>query len=109
MSIELMYSLHDVKALNYSPPFLASNHNIAKRMVSELVADLNTTVGRHPSDYKLYFVGRFLTDTGQIAPNDILEHVVDCVALTPRPSRVQPDFKFAAERDVIQPNGADHG
>lgn len=81
--IQTAYTLHDVKACTYSPPFWAINDAIAKRMVSEIVTDTNTTVGRHPSDYKLYKLGLFDDSNGQIVPFNIIEHVVDCVALLP--------------------------
>lgn len=86
MALLIAYTLHDVKALSYSPPFFTSNDQVAKRMVADLVADSNTTVGRHPSDYKLYKIGTFDEGNAVLTPASIPEHVVDCVALVPAPS-----------------------
>lgn len=89
------YSLYDAKALTYSPPFLASAHGQAVRMVMELAQDANTTVGRHPADFTLYCVGQFNDATGSMLPADVREHISDVLALVPRP---QPDlFKQAGD------------
>lgn len=85
MALLIAFTLHDVKAVVYSPPFFANNEQIAKRMVSDLVADSNTTVGRHPADFKLYKIGTFDEGNAALLPLPIPEHVVDCVALVPPP------------------------
>lgn len=83
MALLIAYTLHDVKALTYSPPFFTSNDQVAKRMVSDLVNDNNTMVGRHPSDYKLYKIGTFDEGNGAMQPFAIPEHVLDCISLVP--------------------------
>lgn len=75
------YTLLDVKVPQYNPPFFAINDGLARRMVSDLVADLNTSVGRHPADFKLYRLGTYDDQKGALAPLDIMEHVVDCSSL----------------------------
>lgn len=77
------YTLHDVKALTYSPPFFQHNNALAERMLSDLVNDPNTSVGRHPADFKLYCVGSYDDSTGQLIPLNVIEHVRDAVALVP--------------------------
>lgn len=79
------YTLHDVKALQYNPPFFAINDAIARRMVGELATDLNTSVGRHPSDFKLYKLGSYDDAKAEFHLLPIMEHVVDIVALIPPP------------------------
>lgn len=78
------YTLHDTKAASYSPPFFAGAHGLATRMVMELASDMSTTVGRHPSDFTLYCVGRFDTESGQVLPAQHREHIADVLSLTPR-------------------------
>lgn len=75
------YTLHDVKALTYSPPFFQSNNALAIRMLDDLVNDKNTSVGRHPSDFKLYCVGSYDDSNGALTPLNIIEHVCDAIAL----------------------------
>lgn len=77
------YSLHDVKALQYHPPFFVSTDAAAIRMVQDLVNDLQTMVGKHPSDFKLYAVGTYDDLNGRFEPVPVLVHIVDAVALVP--------------------------
>lgn len=111
MALLIAYTLHDVKALTYSPPFFTSNDQVAKRMVSDLVNDNNTMVGRHPSDYKLYKIGTFDEGNGAMQPFAIPEHVLDCVSMVPpkqdhlfQPMRPDPEWfrRMMAEHG---PNG----
>lgn len=76
-----VYTLHDSKTLVYNSPFFAMNHGVARRMVSDVAADLNTSIGRHPMDYTLYCVGTYDDQTGFLTPKEIREHVVDVIAL----------------------------
>lgn len=84
MALLLAYTLHDVKAVTYSPPFFCANDAIAKRMLLDLVSDQNTMPGRHPSDFKLYKIGTFDEGNAAIMPLPVPEHVVDAVALAPK-------------------------
>lgn len=94
------YTLHDVKALQYHTPFFAINDAIAKRMVGDIASDLNTSVGRHPSDYKLYRIGFYDDALGTFHNLQIMEHVVDVVALLP--SQASPPL---FEPGINQPGG----
>jgi hypothetical protein len=87
-----LYTLHDSKALTYNVPFPAGNHALANRMVQDLAADMNTSVGRHPGDYRLYFLGLYDDTNAKFEALDILEHVNDVIALTPAH---QMPFNFA--------------
>lgn len=78
-----VYTIHDTKAVTYNQPFFALNHAVAKRLVSDVVSDVNTPFGRHPADYRVYCIGQFDDQLGRFEQYDMLEHVVDCVALIP--------------------------
>lgn len=78
------YTLHDVKATNYSPPFFQHNDALAIRMLTDLVNDVNTSVGRHPADFKLYRVGTYDDSKGQLTPLNIIEHVMDAISCVQR-------------------------
>lgn len=77
------YSIYDRKALQYHPPFYASTDGAASRSLSDLVADAQTSVGRHPTDYVLYCVGQYDDAKGQLLPLSPLRHVVDAAAFIP--------------------------
>lgn len=82
------YSIYDRKALQYHPPFFASTDGAAMRSFSDLANDTNTSVGSHPGDYVLYFVGTYSDIDGSLQPNSPLLHVVDAQALL----RMQPSL-----------------
>ncbi|WNK13323.1 MAG: nonstructural protein [Microvirus sp.] len=86
------YTLHDVKALTYSPPFFCVAHGQAVRMVMDLAQDANTMVGRHPSDFALYCVGRWDDSVGVLLPTEHREHIADAVSLVRAPQSL-PLFK----------------
>lgn len=76
-----VYTLFDTKALIFNTPFFTSNHGVARRMCADVVADPNTTVGRHPADYVLYCLGSYDDNLGAFDLLEIREHVLDCVSL----------------------------
>lgn len=79
------YTLHDSKALTYSPPFFQHNDALAIRMLTDLVADTNTAPGRHPGDFRMYCVGFYDDLTGIFTPVNVIEHVMDAVSVLPAP------------------------
>lgn len=84
------YTLYDIKALTYSPPFYCSAHGQAVRMVLDLANDNNTMVGRHPADYTLFCIGQFNDATGGLLPAENREHIADAITLVT--VRQQRDF-----------------
>lgn len=77
------YTLYDIKALTYSPPFYSGAHGQAVRMVMEIACDQSTTVGRHPQDFTLFCIGMFNDATGGLLPAENREHIADVVTLLP--------------------------
>nr|QJB19137.1 MAG: nonstructural protein [Microvirus sp.] len=116
MALHLAYTLYDIKALTYNAPFFTMNDALAKRMLSELVTDPNTIVGRHPSDYKLYKIGMYDDATGIFDRLSVMEHVIDAIALVPPPpamanlfdpardARGSANGYFAASSDANHPD-----
>lgn len=84
------YTLFDSKSLVFNQPFFAHNNAVAIRMVTEIAQDMNTSIGRHPSDYVVYRVGTYDDQTGFFSPLEIREHVVDVISLVQR--EPQPAF-----------------
>lgn len=94
------YTLYDNKSLTYSPPFYASAHGQAVRLVMELAADSSTTVGRHPMDFTVFCVGMFNDATGNLLPADVREHISDVLPLAPK-----RNAEFFGQPDAVV-NGA---
>lgn len=102
------YSIYDRKALQYFSPFYASTDAAATRSFADLANDLNTNIGRHPSDFVLFNVGVFDDNTGELLAVTPLKHVADAQALVLPPSAL-PLFPQAAGNDEprspVRPNG----
>lgn len=100
--LQRAYTLHDVKARVYSPPFFTHNDDLAKRMIADLLEDKNTSVARHPADFKLYWIGHFDDLTGILQPLLSITHVADCVSLLPPQQPTMFDVPMKMKWDKFQ-------
>lgn len=73
------FTIYDRKVLVYHTPFFALNDAAAMRMVADLVADKNTTVGRHPEDFVLYSCGSYNDGNGELVARPLV-HVADAAS-----------------------------
>jgi len=62
----LLFSIHDIKAGAYLPPFTLPNKNMAIRTFTDCVNDPNHAFCRNPADYTLFCLGEFDDNDGQI-------------------------------------------
>lgn len=58
------FCVFDVKANVFNPPFFMGQTGEAVRAFKDLANDPNTTVGRHPEDYVLKYIGFFDNESG---------------------------------------------
>lgn len=65
-----IYALRDNKSETYSPPSFFVNRAVAVRGFSEVAADKNNMVGRHPADFGIYELGTFDMTTGIITSHE---------------------------------------
>ena len=78
-----IYSVFDKKAVSFSPLFIAQNDEVAKRMVSVSLLD-DTMLSHSPSDFALYHLGEFDTNTGNvsgISPVNIVCEVLSLIEI----------------------------
>lgn len=61
-----VFSVWDEKGTVFSSPFFMANKGLAIRGFSDLVKDKSTRVAQHPEDYKLYLIGEFDDNSGQL-------------------------------------------
>lgn len=66
-----VFSVYDIKSETFSPPFFMSAHGEAIRAFKDLANDANTTVGRHPSDFRLMCLGSFDNEKGLFSSEGI--------------------------------------
>lgn len=60
------FSVFDVKSDTYSAPFWKSTVGQALRDFADVANDKNSTIGRHPEDFKLVQLGEFNDETGML-------------------------------------------
>lgn len=90
--ILLAYSLLDMKAGAYTPPFFMNHDAQAVRAVTELALDRSTTVGRYPSDFTLCRIGSFDDSTGKLGWHEPVPMSVVSGYL-PAPAQALPLFQ----------------
>lgn len=61
-----VYSIYDKVAGFFNTPFFQLNDGVAIRSFMDLVRDEKSSVSRHPEDYELWLIGKFLDDSGRI-------------------------------------------
>lgn len=64
-----LYSIRDIKAANYSAPFVQhTNEEAIRAVAASISADPKSMLSRFSSDYELHFVGTWNENTGVIYP-----------------------------------------
>lgn len=67
------YSVYDSKARTYITPFFSINNDTAIRIFAHAANDPTTDIGRFPSDYTLFLLGRWYAETGTLIENEAKE------------------------------------
>ncbi len=63
-----MYVVHDSKAAAYLQPWFNSTHALAKRNFADCVNDKTHNFGRHPEDYRLFYIAEFNDHDAKLEP-----------------------------------------
>lgn len=74
-----MYSVYDSKANCFCTPFFSENDATAVRAFRYAANDQTIEIGKYPSDFTLFAIGQFDSETGQVST---LEPVSLALALT---------------------------
>lgn len=64
-----MFAVYDAKARTYCTPFFSENVAVAIRAFAHAANDNQTDVGRFPSDFTLFHLGVFDSESGVIEPD----------------------------------------
>jgi hypothetical protein len=62
--ILLVFAVYDSKAGFFEVPFFVQHKGQAIRAVIDLGSDLQSRIGRYPTDYSLFQIGTYDQDTG---------------------------------------------
>lgn len=84
------YSIYDMKALVYHPPFFMLNDAMARRALEGEVRSATSMIGQSPSDFVLYCIGEYTDNDGRLTTHSPLVHVCDAASLVP--ARVVADL-----------------
>lgn len=60
----MAFAVLDVKADAFSPPFFMAARGMASRAFEDLVRDPQSSLFKHPDDFRLYEVGAFEVESG---------------------------------------------
>lgn len=63
-----IYSVLDVKAQAFAPPFFLHRDEVALRAFRDAVLDPKHPMYAHPADYHLYCLGEFDDNSGFVSP-----------------------------------------
>jgi len=81
------FTLRDTKAEVFAAPFFLPNEALAKRLLSQLVLDQRSDLGKYPQDFLLYLCGFYETETAHLAPCPV---ELICSASSCLPRSAQP-------------------
>lgn len=70
-----VFSVYDLKALNYGVPFFMSSVGGAIRAFADLAVDAQSAVAKHPSDYVLFKIGEYDDSSGVMLSLDKHVHL----------------------------------
>jgi len=78
----VIFSVYDLKAKAYLPPFFLPKEEMAVRVFTDCVNDPTHQFSKHPNDYTLFKLGDFNDDTGELFPESIPDIIAEAKALT---------------------------
>lgn len=70
-----LFSIYDSKVNSYQSPFPTTHQGYALRHFESLVNDTSSPYGQNPSDFTLFSIGSFDTDTGKLEPLQAFENL----------------------------------
>lgn len=79
-SLMRVYSVYDVKAKAYLPPFFAPTDGVAIRLVTAAVNDANHDFHKFVEDYSLFRLGHWSEKSGALKPS-VPEKLITCMEL----------------------------
>ncbi|QXP08509.1 MAG: nonstructural protein [Arizlama microvirus] len=72
---QLVCTIHDSSAKTYHQPFFTPNQATAQREFLRLIRDETSAVHAFPSDYSLWEIAEFDTDTGVISEFSQIQNI----------------------------------
>lgn len=82
-----LYTVYDLKAGTYYPPFTSQNDDTASRSFGQMVKNPDTAFAQNAEDYRLFRIGDFDPSDCQIDLLVPLQHVCDALDFVPVPAK----------------------
>lgn len=88
---QLLFTVHDVKAGTYLPPFFVPARGLATRAFTDCINSKEHQFGKHPHDYTLFYLGEFDEETAEFAlvPPQSMGNGVEFIETQPSPSEIK--------------------
>lgn len=74
-----LYGIQDIKAGRFFPPFTSENDQTAKRFFAQMSKQDGSMIAQNPEDFRLFALGDFDPNDGQIDPLMSPGHICDAV------------------------------
>lgn len=77
-----VFSIFDEKAKCFGPLWPMKHNGEALREFSDITADKNGRIGKHPEDFKLYSLGTYDDNSGALSPvaqPEFIAHATDFI------------------------------
>ena len=66
-----IYAVKDIVAEEFQPPFFLKNDALAIKEFGKACENKETQWYQHPSDYSMYYLGEFDTETGTLTESEL--------------------------------------
>lgn len=76
-----LFSVYDLRAKMYSPPWACMNDEVAIREFGLMCRAEKSPIGKYPEDYELVILGSWDTETGQLFSAERVERVMRATEL----------------------------
>lgn len=83
-----MFTIRDIKGDAFGTPFFQATQGQALRAFADLATNADSTVGQHPEDFILYFLGTFDIITGDFTAEPHPQHLATGTDFIQNPNTV---------------------
>lgn len=102
--LHLLFTVYDVKAEVYMPPFFVPTIGLATRAFADCVNSKDHQFGKHPHDYTLFQLGSFDDSDASISQTDNKSLGNGVEYIDPKHTSAVEEFENGPHRPPIQPD-----